>query len=183
MSIDMLNLTTYASVDRKHLGEMGAINEDTDRHFIYQYICKTEYGNVLWKPHKFKLETNDKIPFTKIDVNPNHFPNYNMFHAWLFGLFKENENVSLDSFSVSRIDLKSDVYDVPLDVVLSRLYVMGYRRDSVSIIMGSTIYIGSNPKIRIYDKQKEIMYRFKQGVEAQLYSPRQVQIYSPLFPC
>ena len=38
---------------------------------------------------------------------------------------------------------------------------MGYRRDSVSFYKGSTIYIGSNPKIRIYDKTKEISARLK----------------------
>jgi len=170
----MLNLTTYASVDSDYLSEIGDIEEDLERNFFYKYICKFEYGKVMWKPHKYSSETNDKIPFTKIDVNPKHFPNHNMFSVWLFGLFKEIENVSLDSFNISRIDLKSDVYDVSIDVVLARLYVMGYNKDSVSIIKGSTIYIGSNPKIRIYDKQKEIMYRFKHGKQI---NDQDVEIY------
>lgn len=86
-----------------------------------------------------------------------------MFYDSLLGLFSAMENISQDSFYVSRIDLKSDIENLPIDVVLSRLYAMGYRRDSVSIIKGSTIYIGSNPKIRIYDKAKEIYARIKMG--------------------
>jgi len=74
-------------------------------------------------------------------------------------LFDPDEQMSLDRFNISRIDLKADIEDLPIDVVLSRLYVPGYRRDSVSIIKGSTIYIGANPKIRIYDKTKEIKSR------------------------
>jgi hypothetical protein len=115
----------------------------------------------MWKPHKFGPEMNDKIPYTKVDINPKHFINFNMFYDSLLGLFCVSENISQDSFHVSRVDIKSDIENLPIDVVLSRLYAMGYRRDSVTIIKGSTIYIGSNPKIRIYNKTKEISERLK----------------------
>ncbi|MDD5434572.1 MAG: hypothetical protein PH343_04005, partial [Nitrospira sp.] len=87
------------------------------------------------------------------------------FYDSLSGLFYKSENTSKDSFNVSRIDLNADIENIPIDVVLSRLYAMGYRRDSLSIIKGSTIYIGPNPKIRIYDKTKEIYARLKKGGE------------------
>ena len=163
MSIDMFNLTTYASVDRRYLEEMANIREDKLGRSLYQFYCQLDYGCVMWKPHKFGPETNDKIPYTKVDINPKYFNNFNMFYDVLVGLFSESEIISQDSFHISRIDLKSDIENLPIDVVLSRLYAMGYRRDSVTIIKGSTIYIGSNPKIRIYDKTKEISARLKKG--------------------
>ena len=163
MAIDMFNLTTYSSVDRRYLEEMAYIREDKLGRSLYQFYCQLDYGCVMWKPHKFGSETNDKIPFTKVDINPKYFNNFNMFYDALVGLFSESEIICQDSFNVSRIDLKSDIENLPIDVVLSRLYAMGYRRDSVTIIKGSTIYIGSNPKIRIYDKTKEISARLKTG--------------------
>lgn len=163
MSIDMFNLTTYASVDRRYLEEMANIREDKFGKSLYQYYCQLDYGCVMWKPHKFGPETNDKIPFTKIDVNPKYFNNFDSFYDSLVGLFSESEIISQDSFNISRIDLKSDIENLPIDVVLSRLYAMGYRRDMVTIIKGATIYIGSNPKIRIYNKTKEISARLKTG--------------------
>lgn len=163
MGIDMFNLTTYSSVDRSYLEEMAEIREDMYGRSIYKYFCKLPYGEVMWKPHKFSPETNDRIPFTKVDINPKYFNNFKMFYDYLSGLFYESENTSKDSFNVSRIDLKADIENLPIDIVLSRLYAMGYRRDNISIIKWSTIYIGSNPKIRIYDKTKEILARFKKG--------------------
>ncbi len=163
MGIDMFNLTTYASVDRRYLEEMASIKEDTAGKSLYRYFCKLDYGEVMWKPHKFGPETNDKIPYTKVDINPKHFDSFQVFQDCLFGLFNEYEDMGIERFNVSRIDLKSDIEDLPIDVVLSRLYAMGYRRDSISLIRGSTIYIGTNPKIRIYDKIKEIMSRLKKG--------------------
>ncbi len=158
----MFNLTTYAAVDRKHLNEMGYIREDTTWKSFYKFFCEVEYGNIMWQPQKFRSETNYKIPYTKVDVNPKYFNNYNMFQSWLFGLFCESEDISLNSFNVSRIDLKSDIENLFIDAVLPRLYAMGYRRDSVGLYKG-TIYIGSNPKIRIYDKIKEIKARARKG--------------------
>lgn len=163
MGIDMFNLTTYASVDRRYLEEVADIRENTPGKGLYKYFCKLDYGEVMWKPHKFGPETNDKIPYTKVDINPKHFDSYKTFQDYLCGLFSEYEDMGPERFSVSRIDLKSDIEDLPIDVVLSRLYAVGYRRGSVSIIRGSTIYIGSNPKIRIYDKIEEIKARCKKG--------------------
>src|SRR3989337_2766924 len=163
MAIDMFDLTTYASVDRRYLEEMANIREDKLGRSLYQFYCQLDYGCVMWKPHKFGPETNDKIPFTKVDINPKYFNNFDMFYDSLLGLFCVTEVISQDSFHVSRIDLKSDIENLHIDAVLSRLYAMGYRRDSVSFYKGSTIYIGSNPKIRIYDKTKEISARLKKG--------------------
>jgi hypothetical protein len=159
----MLNLTTYAYVDVQYLREISPIKEDTEGKSIYKYFCKLTYGDIMWKPHKFSSVTNGSIPYTKVDINPKYFDNLKTFQETLYGLFSESEDIYPGRFNVSRIDLKSDIEDLSIDVVLPRLYVMGYRRDSVSIIKNSTIYIGSNPKIRIYDKIKEIKYRLKKG--------------------
>ncbi|MBI5192632.1 MAG: hypothetical protein HZA08_04210 [Nitrospirae bacterium] len=79
MGIDMFNLTTYSSVDRSYLEEMAEITEDRFERSIYKYVCKFPYGEVMWKPHKFSPETNDKIPYTKVDINPKYFF-INKFH-------------------------------------------------------------------------------------------------------
>ena len=63
----------------------------------------------------------------------------NKSQGCLSGLFCEYEDMSPERFNVSRVDLKSDIEDLPINVVLSRLYAMGYRRESVCIIRGSTI--------------------------------------------
>ena len=87
MAIDMFNLTTYSSVDRRYLEEMAYIREDKLGRSLYQFYCQLDYGCVMWKPHKFGSETNDKIPFTKVDINPKYFNNFDIFYDSLVGLF------------------------------------------------------------------------------------------------
>jgi hypothetical protein len=84
--------------------------------------------------------------------------------ATLQNYFFTPNPISLDRFTVSRVDVKADVENLPLDVVMARLFVKGLRKDSFSIYKG-TIYMGVNPKIRIYDKTKEIKARMKKDYD------------------
>ena len=159
MGLDMLNLTTYAQIDQSYFEKYEEVREDKSGKRLYKYFVQTDLAQIMWKPHKFGPETNDKIPQTKVDINPKGFKSFNQLSQYLMGRFHPAEPMSLERFFISRIDLKADVEDLPIDVVLSRLHVQGYRRDSVSLIKGRTIYIGANPKIRIYDKTAEIKAR------------------------
>lgn len=145
------------------LKEIGEIHEDLHRQKFYKFFCKTEYAELFWKPHRFSYEANIKIPYSKIDINPKYFSCFSSLYDYLNHLLGAEKPIPLSHFHVSRIDLKADIENLPIDIVLSRLHAQGYRRESVTILKGSTIYIGSNPLIRIYDKGKEIKSRGKKG--------------------
>lgn len=153
MSVDKFNLTISRPVDASYLKEAGgAISEDKSqamtRRRLYKYFCKLDRAEVMWEPHKFLGEANYRIPYCKIDVNPKYFNSFNELHSYLNSIFGIDE-IDLAEFNISRLDVKSDIENLPIDVALSRLYAMGFRRESVSLYKGSTIYIGTNPKIRI----------------------------------
>ncbi len=161
MSLDKLNLTTFSSADTSLLYEIGDVVEDKHRTHFYRFFCKLEYAEVMWKPHRFGDETNFKFPFLKIDINPKYFESFVSMLGYLKNLLGV-EDLDMTSLNVSRLDLKSDIYDLPIDVVLSRLHATGFRRESLSLYK-SSIYVGSNPKIRAYDKSREILSRLKKG--------------------
>lgn len=164
MSIDKLSLTVYKPVDIGYIKEKGSIREDQSGMRFYKYFCQLEEAQVMWKPHRFSAETNFRMPYTKIDINPKYFPSYRSFYAYLMGLFGVDEDIDLDQFNLSRIDVKSDIENLPIDVALARLHASGFKRESISLYKGSTIYIGTNPLIRIYDKTREIRSREKKGL-------------------
>lgn len=165
MSIDKFCLTVYKVLDMNYIQEKGSVREDKKGMQFYKYFCQLDEAQVMWKPHRFSAETNFRMPYTKIDINPKYFSSYKSFHAYLMGLFGVEEDVDIDLFSVSRIDVKSDIEDLPIDVALARLHVAGFKRESMSIYKGSTIYIGTNPLIRIYDKTKEIKSRERKSLQ------------------
>lgn len=158
MGIDKLSLTTYEMPQRDYLKMFWDIREDKNRTNLYKYFCKMDYAEVMWRPHKFSDETNMRIPYSKVDINPKYFDNFRFLCDYLMNIFAKE--VDLNALGISRIDLTSDVENLPMDVVYSRLHVPGFYRDSLSIFKG-TVYIGTNPKIRIYDKTKEIKARLK----------------------
>ena len=160
MGIDKLCLTTYEMVKADYLREFWKVTEDLHRSRLFKYFCEMDYAQVMWKPHKFSAETNMRIPYSKIDVNPKHFDCFQYLCEYVRNIF--NDKLDLEYTNVSRIDLTADIENLPMDVVFSRLHVPGFNRDSLSLYKG-TIYIGSNPKIRIYDKTKEIKQRQKKG--------------------
>lgn len=163
MGIDKLNLTIYEAPDIQYLEWSGDVKKDEYRMKHYQYFCKLDKAEVMWKPHKYSAETNLNFPYCKIDINPKYFDNFVDLYNYMMRIFGEDKTIELSKFRVTRIDLASDIEGLSFDTAISRLYVLGYRRDGLSIIAGSTMYLGSNPLIRVYDKLKEIKYRVKKG--------------------
>ena len=68
-----------------------------------------------------------------------------------------------NSFNISRVDIAVDIEDLNVSTVLGILNIRRIRNDTLNIYKG-TIYAGSNPKIRIYDKPKEIKSKIKKGL-------------------
>ena len=64
----------------------------------------------------------------------------------------------LDSFNLSRVDIASDIEDLTMKSILATLNIKRIRADNFNVYK-QTIYGGSDPKIRIYDKTKEIKAR------------------------
>jgi hypothetical protein len=91
-------------------------------------------------------------------TNPKYFECFKFLYDYVGNVFSCQPD--LECLNVSRIDLTVDIENLPMDVVFSRLHVPGFTRDSLSLYKG-TIYIGSKPKIRIYDKIKEIKQRLR----------------------
>ena len=69
-------------------------------------------------------------------------------------------NLSLDAFNMSRIDIAADIEDLSMKSILATLNIKRIRADNFNVHKG-TIYGGTDPKIRIYDKTKEIKARLK----------------------
>ena len=113
----------------------------------------------MWEPHKFDALTNWTIPYTKVDIHPKYFDRFYLLKEYLLNLFPDNE-IELDGFNISRIEIHSDIESLSLDIVLARLWVMGYSRKSVSFYKGNTIYIGTNPKIRIFNKTSQLFNKY-----------------------
>jgi len=161
--IDKLNLTTNQVVDFEFLQAKGyEIKEDERRRNIFKYFCKLEKAELLWCPHKFSSLTNLNMIWSKIDINPKYFDSFKSMYEYLCFAYNK-EYIPLDSFNVSRIDICSDIEGLPMDVVHARLYANQVNRRSFTIYKGQTIYIGANPKIRVYDKTAEIKYRLRKG--------------------
>ena len=159
MSIGNLSLTTTLKPDISLLRDFEKVKTDNIRQRLYKNFCKLEFAEVMWQPHKFDPFTNWGIPYTKIDIHPKYFDPFYLLKEYLFELFPNNQ-IELDQFNISRIEIHSDIENLPLDIVLARLWVMGYRRESVSFYKGNTIYIGTNPKIRIFNKNSQLFKKF-----------------------
>ena len=170
--IDKFNLTIYRPPDVTFLELNGTINERM-RDKLYKYLCELDKCVVFYRPHKFSEEVNFSIPYTKIDINPKYFECYDHMESYLFSIFKSDENfeISPEFFNVSRIDIAVDIEDFPIDVLLSTLAVKNIRSNSLSFFKG-TIYAGSDPKMRIYEKVAEIKHRLKRGYEITPYEKR-----------
>jgi hypothetical protein len=164
MGLDKLNLTIYEPPDSELLKEIGFVSEDIYRNRFYRYFCNLDHTQVMWKPHKFGPELNERMAYTKLDCSPKHFSCFQELIDNLQNYFSAPNPISLDRFMISRVDVKADIENLPLDVVQARLFVKGLRKDSLSIYKG-TIYMGVDPKIKIYDKTKEIKARQRKKVE------------------
>ncbi|HEX8947356.1 MAG TPA: hypothetical protein VF790_00260 [Dissulfurispiraceae bacterium] len=159
--IDKLSLTCFSLPDREYLEEKGTIIEDPYRTRLFKYLCKLDKATVLFHPHKFSDLTNHMIAQTKIDLNPKYFDSYSDMLSYIFMLF-DFFSIGAEDFNLTRADIAADLEDFPIDLILSTLRIKGIRSDNLSLYKG-TLYAGSNPKIRIYEKVKEIKARMKEG--------------------
>ncbi len=160
MGLDKLNFTIYEHPDRALLEEIGYVSEDEHRNRFYKYFCNLDHTQIMWKPHKFGPKLNEKMAYAKLDCSPKHFSCFQEMMDSVQNYFPSPNIISLDRFTISRVDVKADIENLPLDIVQARLFVKGLRKDSLSIYKG-TIYMGTDPKIKIYDKTKEIKARLK----------------------
>ncbi len=122
---------------------------------------------IFIQPHKFNERGNARIPFTKIDINPKHFECFEDMEAYILPVFN-SPVLNPEDFNVSRIDIAVDKENFPIDILLSILRIKQVRSDSISYYKG-TLYIGSDPKIRIYDKVNEIKAKIKKGKQVTRY--------------
>jgi hypothetical protein len=163
MSIGILNLTTQMKSNISHLIKKGWVKQDNQKLRLYKYFVKLDFAEIFWEPHKFNPLTNWGIPHTKVNIHSKHFDRFEVMKDYLFELFPNHIDIELNQFNVSRIEIHSDIDNFPLDTVLARLWVMGYRRESISFYKGNSIYIGTNPKIRIFNKSKQILNKVAKG--------------------
>ncbi len=147
--------------DKAYLEYHGKITEDSFRLKMYKYMCQLDRVRVFFCPHKFNDAVNARMPFTKIDLNPKYFDCYEEMVDCLFSIFDTSDLIFKD-FNISGIHLASDIDTVNVETVIAALHVKRIRLSTFSIIKG-TIYAGTNPKVRIYNKLKEIEDRMKGG--------------------
>ncbi|CCQ90697.1 hypothetical protein NITGR_360035 [Nitrospina gracilis 3/211] len=172
MSIGKLDLTTQLKPDISKLRKLGTIIKDIPSRKIYKNFCKLEFAEIMWHPHKFDFITNLGIPYTKISIHSKYFERFYLLREYLLKIFHSNDAIELDQSNISRIEIHSDIEELSLDTVLARLWVMGYRRESVSFYKGNTIYIGSNPKIRIFEKSQQIKRKSLKGKQLSAFESK-----------
>ena len=165
--IDKLSLTTYRHPNNTFLELNGDVYEQEHRKNLYKYSCRLSKAYVLWKPHKFGQEMNDRISYTKIDLNPKHFACHGDTWAYIDRVFRNGKSevdIEPEFFHVSRVDIAVDLEDFNIKHVLSSLHVKHIRDESMNFYKG-TIYAGTDPKIRIYNKTSEIKARLRKGFD------------------
>jgi hypothetical protein len=165
--IDKINITTFRVPDREYLETHGVGSVDVSRSKIYEFMYMLPEGTVFCYPHKFSEKKNAGIAFTKIDMNPKYFESFDEMVAFLKILFNDHD-LNTEDFNVSRIDIAADIENISVENLLSIMNVKNIRTQSFNVYKG-TIYAGNDPKIRIYDKIKEIKARLRKGKEITEY--------------
>jgi hypothetical protein len=165
--IDKISLTTFKMPDMKYLETDAQVSVDESNMKFYKFICKLPRATVFCSPHKFSDDVNARIPFTKIDMNPKQFECFDEIVAFLKILFNDYD-LRIEDFNVSRIDISADKENVSVDNLLSTINVKNIHSESFNVYKG-TIYAGNDPKVRIYNKPKEIKARLKKGHEITEY--------------
>lgn len=160
--LDKLSLTIFAVPNIEYLASQGKLIEDVNRSRIYKYMYQLDKALVFVEPHRFSEGINSRIAFTKIDINPKNFDCYEHMYSYLISLF-DDPSMRAEDFGITRIDIAVDLEGFPIDSLLGMLRIKRIRSDSLSFFKG-TIYAGTDPKIRIYDKIKEIKARLKKGM-------------------
>jgi len=149
--------------DVDYLESEGTVRIDKSRTKLYKYIYELPKATVFCCPHKFSDNINAKIAFTKIDINPKRFECFSEMTALLRILF-DLSGLNLENLNVSRVDIAVDMENISVENLLSTMKVKNIRTESFNIYKG-TIYAGNDPKVRIYNKVKEIRTREKKGQE------------------
>jgi hypothetical protein len=157
--IDYLSLTIHLPPDKNFVEYHGKITEDLCKSRMYRYMCELENVRLLYYPHKFKKSTNAIMPFTNIILNPKYFKSFDEIEIYIFAIFN-NTNFNLEDINVTRIDIAADVPDVNVQAIISTMHIKGIRKFR---LYDDTIYAGSNPLVRVYDKLKEIRSRLKKA--------------------
>lgn len=155
--IDYLSLTLQLPPDKDYMEYHGNVTEDSFMSHIYKYMCELDKSRILFCPHKFKEFTNARMPFTNIILNPKHFDCYEEMEVYIFSIMNSPE-LNLEAINVSRIDVAADIEDINVKAIIAMLHVKGIKAFR---IINDTIYAGKNPKVRIYNKLAEIIYRIK----------------------
>ena len=168
--IDKLSLTTYIVPDLDYLESHGRVSVDEYNMKLYKYIYELKRMVIFCCPHKFSESINARIPFTKIDISTKNFVCFSELEAHLKTLFNDPE-LDFTNFNVSRIDIAADIDNITPEKLLSTMNVKHIRSESFNIHKG-TIYAGVDPKIRIYNKVKEIRARIRKGKEITEYEKR-----------
>jgi cobalamin biosynthesis Mg chelatase CobN len=169
--IDKLSLTCNRPPAYSYLERYGDTSEDEFRRRLYKYVCELQTATVFYKPHKFGQELNDRINFTKVDINPKRFSCFWEMWAYLDSMFRDvnsEVDLSLEEFNVTRVDIAVDLEDFNIKHILSSLHVKNIRDEGLSFYKG-TIYAGTDPKIRIYNKIAEIKNRLRKKKEITAY--------------
>ncbi len=170
--IDILSLTISVVPNIDYLMHHGEIKEEETKNHIYKNMCRLDKALIFYYPHKFSSSRNARIPFTKIDINPKRFECYNEMEALMLDIFSDSI-VGPSDFNVSRIDVAADIEELSVDILLSILRIPRVRTESLSFFKG-TIYVGSDPKIRIYDKTKELKSKLRKAQAAEFTEYEQV---------
>lgn len=111
-----------------------------------------------------------QIPSTKIDLNPKNFECFDHMIAFLCSIFGVS-HINLEEFNITRADLAADIEDFPIGNILCSLHVQKIRSEGFSFFKG-TIYAGSDPKIRIYDKIKHLKAIMRKGYKPTEYEKK-----------
>jgi hypothetical protein len=165
--IDYLSLTINLPPDRDYIENHGEITEDKNKKQIYLFMCKFDRAIVLFLPYKFSDRRNSRTPFTKVILNPKNFSCYEEMDSYLFAIF-DKPDLKPKDFKISRIDIAADIEGLLGESLLATLNIKHIRMETFSFFKG-TIYGGASPKIRIYNKVKEIKARLKKGKEISEY--------------
>jgi hypothetical protein len=164
--LDKLTFTIDKMPDKDYISHHGDIRE-YNRDKLYKYIGMLNDITIFYLPHKFDSVTNFRIPASKIDINPKNFENFTSMLVCASSIITDIYHCP-EMCNITRIDAAADIEDLSIKTLLAMLHVQRITLDTFRIIKG-TIYAGSDPKFRIYDKIKELKYKIGKGYKPTEY--------------
>jgi hypothetical protein len=164
--LDKLTFTIDKMPDKDYISLHGTIRE-YKRDKLYKYIGMLDDATVFFLPHKFDPVTNCRIPASKIDINPKNFKSYISMLACASSIIRDIYDYP-EMCNITRLDVAADIEDLSIKTLLAMLHVQKITLDTFRIIKG-TIYAGSDPKFRIYDKIKELKAKIEKGYKPTEY--------------